>query len=257
MNSAPVRVLVVDDEALARATLRLLLQRDPEVELVGESPNGVDAVAKIRALAPDLVFLDIQMAKKTGFEVLAEIEEPRRPLLIFVTAYDAHALRAFEVQALDYLLKPFDDDRFARSLARGKDAVRQRHAHELARRLVAVFATAAAPSPAPERLAVKDGSRVRFIPVADLDWIEADDYYAKLHARGEIHLHRESLRDLEAQLDPRRFVRIHRSTIVNLERVKELRTLPSGEGLVLLQDGTELRLSRSRREQLCALLGLG
>lgn len=271
MDNAPIRALIADDELLARSTLRLLLGGDPDVDVVGESSSGADAIVKIRALAPDLVFLDIQMSNKTGFDVLAEIEPAERPAIIFVTAFDTHALRAFEVQALDYLLKPFDDERFARALDRAKTHIRQRRAHELARQIVAAFGqgppqapsagAAAAPGPAAaprylDRIAIKNGPNVSLLPAEQIDWIEAEDYYVQVHAGGEAHLLRESMRKMEAQLSPQRFVRIHRSVIVNIERVRKLRTLSNGEYSVVLKDGTELRLSRSRRDALCAMLGV-
>src|SRR6185503_12127267 len=177
----------------------------------------------------------------------------------------------FEVHALDYLLKPFDDDRFALALTRAKAHIRSLRAHDLARQLVAVLGSAPPRGPAPlpstppstppprpqGRIAIKSGARVSFLPVQEIDWIEAEDYYVELHAGGASHLIRESMRDMEAQLDPQKFVRIHRSTIVNLDRVKELRTLLGGEYAVVLADGTELKCSRSRRDHICALLGLG
>jgi two-component system LytT family response regulator len=272
LDNAGIRILLVDDEPLARGALRLLLRDDPEAAIVGEAGDGESALRKIRDLEPDLVFLDIQMARKTGFEVLAAIEEPRRPAVIFVTAFDAHALQAFEVQALDYLLKPFDDERFAKAFARAKTHIRQRRAHAIAEQLVAALGprprSAPPPSPSPlpanvpqaapgaDRIAIRSGGRVFFLPVGDIDWIAAEDYYVEVHAGKESHLVRESMRDMEARLDPRRFVRIHRSAIVNVERIREMRTVASGEYEVILSDGTELKLSRSRRDQICALLGI-
>ncbi len=273
-ENAPIRTLIVDDERLARATLRSLLDADPEIDVAGECKNGREAVASIRESAPDLVFLDVQMPGMDGFQVLERARPARMPAVVFVTAYDAHALRAFEVHALDYLLKPFDDERFDRALRRAKDHIRKGRVEDLTRRLVALFGAAAtpaltappaAPPPPPpaaqatpylDRIALKEGRRVTFLPVDEIDWIEAEDYYAEIHTRGRSHLLREPLRDLEARLDPRRFVRIHRSTIVNVARVRELQPLFHGEAAVILHDGTQLKLSRTRREPLLALLGL-
>ncbi len=267
MGPARLRVLIVDDEVLARTTLRILLGADAEVALVGECANGREAVSRIHELEPDLVLLDVQMPGMDGFEVLQEVDPECLPAVIFVTAYDAHALRAFEVHALDYLLKPFSDERFHRALARAKEHIRRGQVHALTRRLMDMLQAGealppAAPSPAEaapaplERIALKEAGRVTFIGVEDIDWIEADDYYVQLHVAGRSHLLREPLRELEARLPPRRFVRIHRSTIVNVSRVKGLHPLVHGEAEVILRDGTVLRLSRSRREQLLALLGI-
>jgi two-component system, LytTR family, response regulator len=273
MDSAPVRVLVVDDEPLARRTLLLLLSADPQVEVVGEAGNGARALEMIRELAPDLVFLDVQMPEMDGFAVLRALEAERAPAVVFVTAYDDHAVRAFDANAADYLLKPFDDERFARALARAKGRVGDRRVRELAVRLAGMLGGAplpalsqpprpqtpppAAPEPAAyaDRIVLKDAGRITFVETAAIDWIEADDYVVRLHAGAATHLLREPLRDLERRLDPRRFVRIHRSTIVNLRSVKELQPYFHGDYVVILRDGTRLRLSRSRREKLQALLG--
>jgi two-component system LytT family response regulator len=280
MESAPVRVLVVDDEPLARRTLVLLLSADPQVEVVGEAGNGAIAVQMICDLAPDLVFLDVQMPEMDGFGVLRALDAERAPAVVFVTAFDEHAVRAFDANAADYLLKPFDDERFARALARAKGRVGDRRVRELAVRLAGMLGgapvppsilpasappppPAPAPSPEPEpqpaayadRIVLRDAGRIMFVDTAAIDWIEAEDYVVRLHAGGATHLLREPLRDLERRLDPRRFFRIHRSTIVNLGSVKELQPYFHGDYVVILRDGTRLRLSRSRREQLQALLG--
>ena len=281
MESAPVRVLVVDDEPLARRTLALLLSADPEVEVVGEAGNGALAVQMIRDLAPDLVFLDVQMPEMDGFGVLRALDAERAPAVVFVTAFDEHAVRAFDANAADYLLKPFDDERFARALARAKGRVGDRRVRELAVRLAGMLGGApvppsipppasappppsvpsAPPGPEPppaayaDRIVLRDAGRITFVDTAAIDWIEAEDYVVRLHAGAATHLLREPLRDLERRLDPRRFFRIHRSTIVNLGSVKELQPYFHGDYVVILRDGTRLRLSRSRREQLQALLG--
>lgn len=259
----PIRALIVDDEPLARSTLRILLAADPEIFIAGEAGSGREAAAAIRREPPDLLFLDVQMPGMDGFGVLAEVDASRIGAIVFVTAFDTHAVRAFEVNALDYLLKPFDDERFHRALERAKAQIRRGRTEELARKLVAVLGKgppSSTPQPQPaahlQRIALKSSQRVSFLPVAEIDWIEAEDYYVEIHASGQSHLLRESMRDLEAQLDPAKFFRIHRSAIVNVTRIKEVRPLSHGEGLVVLHDGTELKVSRSRKEQLFALLGL-
>jgi two-component system LytT family response regulator len=255
----PIRTLIVDDEQMARASIRILLGDDPEIELIGECGSGVDAVSAITSRAPDLVFLDVHMPRMNGFEVLAAIGEHRPFVVVFVTAYDAYALEAFDVQALDYVLKPFDDRRFQRALDRAKDQIRHARIDHLANELVHVMGGGAAtdkpaaPEPV-ERIVIRDGGRTVFVPLAEIDWIEAADYYVQLHVGAKTYLHREPMRDLEARLDPRRFVRIHRSTIVAIDRVAELRPSAHGDHCVRLRDGTDLKLSRARRGRLRVLL---
>ena len=262
--TAPIRTLVVDDEPLARAGVRGLLADDAEVALVGECANGREAVASIRAHAPDLVLLDVQMPEVDGFGVVREIGAAAMPVVVFVTAFDQYALRAFEARALDYLLKPFSDERFHEALARAKEQVRQRRLGALSTQLAALLgvadgapaaavrAPAALGAAAPEpvaRLEVRLGGRRTFVAVADIDWIEASDYYVRLHTGGRSHLLRETLQELSARLDPRRFVRVHRSAMVAVDRVAELRTDGAGRHELLLRDGTRLPVSRTRREQ--------
>jgi two-component system LytT family response regulator len=260
-----LRTLIVDDEPLARRTIRNLLAEDPDVEVVGECGGGAEAVESIRRRPPDL-FLDIQMPGMDGFGVLEAVELERISAVIFVTAYDAYALKAFEVHALDYLLKPFTDERFREALARAKSHVELREARGLAESLraflrgrtgsedeTAVTTTAKRDSYL-TRFMVKVGGRVIFINPADVDWIEADNYYVKLHVGGRAHLLRLSMKELEERLDPKTFWRTHRSAIINLDRVKELHQHPGGEYVVVLRDGTELKLSRARRERLQELL---
>jgi two-component system, LytTR family, response regulator len=230
-----VRALIVDDEPLARDRIRDLLASDAEVEVAGECGDGVAAVEAIRALGPDLVFLDVQMPERGGFDVVAEIGTDRMPVVVFVTAYDDYALKAFEAHALDYILKPFDEARFRGALARAKAHVRA------ARGTRPRFLT---------RLMVKSGDRFVFVKDDEIDWIEADGNYVRLHATGGEHLLRETIRGLEARLDPERFLRIHRSTIVNLDRVREIHPLFHGEYRVVLSDGTKLTLSRGYRDRL-------
>ncbi|HEX7315539.1 MAG TPA: LytTR family DNA-binding domain-containing protein [Pyrinomonadaceae bacterium] len=261
-----IRTLIVDDEPLARRTIRALLADDPDVELLGECGGGAEAVESIRRRPPDLLFLDIQMPGMNGFDVLAQIELERISAVIFVTAYDAYALKAFEVHALDYLLKPFTDERFREALARAKSHVEMREARGLAESLRAFLrgragveeettvASTGRKGGYLTRFMVKSGGRVIFVNPSDVDWIEADNYYVKLHVGGRAHLLRLSMKELEERLDPKTFWRTHRSAIINLDRVKELHQHPSGEYVVVLRDGTELKLSRARRERLQELL---
>jgi two-component system LytT family response regulator len=256
--------MIVDDEPLARRAIRLLLKNDSEIEIVAESGSGPDAVKLIAQHSPELLFLDIQMPGMNGFDVLEKIDATRIPAIIFVTAFDQYALRAFEVHALDYLLKPFDDTRFEKALRQAKTQVEQQEINKLSRKLFAMLedreAEAGAAEPRAERskyltrLMIKSASRIFFLKVEEIDWIGAEDYYVKLHSGRKTHLLRESMNELEAKLDPEKFLRIHRSSIVNLDRVKELHAHFNGDYVVILQDGTELKLSRSRREQLQALL---
>ncbi|MFQ5568311.1 MAG: LytR/AlgR family response regulator transcription factor [Rhodothermales bacterium] len=262
-----IRTLIVDDEPLAREGIRVLLQRDRGVDIVGECDNGREAVAAIETLAPDLVFLDVQMPEMDGFEVLAHVHPDRMPVIVFVTAYDEHALRAFDVHALDYLLKPYKDERFLTALERAKTQIQQQNVNDLSRRLVAMLEqtpgrnqrSVAPPVPEDEpylaRLVVKAGGRVFFIKVEEIDWIEAADYYVRIHVGGKSHLLRETMTNLEQQLDPRKFLRIHRSTIVQLDRVVALEPYFHGDYVVLMQDGTQLKMSRRQRHKLETWLG--
>jgi two-component system, LytTR family, response regulator len=254
-----LRALIVDDEAVARRRIRRLLQREPDVTVVAEAADGRTAVQVIREQSPDVVFLDVQMPELDGFGVVAELGH-HPPTIVFVTAYDEYALRAFEVHALDYLLKPFDKTRFAAALERGKAQVRLGQSGGMEQRLMAFLRTVEdhRPSPRqplPERLVVKSAGRVSFVRVEELDWIEAAGNYVRLHVAKEDHLLRETLSGLEAKLDPRRFVRIHRSTIVNIDRIRQLQPAFHGDYVVQLHDGTELTLSRSCRDKLEEALG--
>ncbi|HEX8137193.1 MAG TPA: LytTR family DNA-binding domain-containing protein [Pyrinomonadaceae bacterium] len=259
--SAKIKTLIVDDEPLARRNLRALLKDDPEILIVGEAGSGPEALKAIRAQAPDLVFLDVQMPGMNGFEVLENLDGETLPAIVFVTAFDRYALKAFEVHALDYLLKPFDDSRFERALRQAKARLEQREIKQLSRKLLALLEERAAKLDAePERepylnrLMVKSAGRVYFLKVEEIDWIEADNYYAKLHTGRKAHLLRETMNDLETRLDPEKFLRIHRSAIVNLDRVREMHPHFNGDYIVVLEDGTQLKMSRSRREQIRAIL---
>ena len=252
------RVLIVDDEPLARERTRSLLEALPDIECVGECADGVSAVAAIRKDAPDIVLLDVQMPELDGFGVISELSDGRMPAVIFVTAYDRFALKAFEVHAVDYLLKPFDKERFVTAINRAIEQVKRQQAGELSQRLTALLADVRPEQSKPksiDRIAVKSSGRVVFVKVDEIDWIEAADNYVNLHVGSENHLHRETMAALESQLSPEKFMRISRSTIVNMDRIKELQPLFHGEYAVILRNGTKLTLSRSYREKLDQLMG--
>ena len=245
-----ISTLIVDDEPLARERLRVLLGADPEVEVAGECADGFEAEEAIRSLAPDLVFLDVQMPERDGFGVVEAVGVDRFPVVVFVTAYDQHALRAFEVHALDYLLKPFDEERFARTLARAKAQVRSVADGDVQRRVLSLVEELRARPAHLERVMVKTGGHLAFVRTDEIDWIKAEGNYVRLHAGGAAYMLRETISNLEAQLDPERFLRIPRSTIVNLDRVAEIHPLFHGEYRVVLRDGTKLTLSRGYRDRL-------
>jgi len=258
----PLRVLVVDDEPLARQRVRDLLDRAADVAVVGEAGTGRKAIEAIGTYALDVVFLDVQMPGLSGLDVVREVGPSNMPAVVFVTAFDQHALAAFDVAAVDYLLKPFDDARFAQALARARDAVRLREVDSLRDRLSALLGGPETPPPAPdkpaylERIAVEMRGQTKLVAVADLDYITSDGPYAELHAGVETFVLRERMQTLEERLDPARFVRIHRSTIVRIDRVEALLTAAGGDYSVRLTDGTRLRLSRSRREAFVRQLGI-
>src|ERR1051325_1273484 len=261
-----IRALIVDDELNARKGIRTLLARDPELEVVGECADGRAAVENIERLAPDLVLLDVQMPHKSGFEVLEAIDLERPPILIFITAWDSYALKAFEVSALDYLLKPFTDERFYQALERAKGQHRERRTAELSRGLLALLehqrregqSKAEPHAPRAEgplrRFFIKADGEINFVAAEEVDWLEAVGYYTKIHAGKRSHLLRGNLGQIEARLDPKEFARIHRSTVVNLKRVLRLKDWFNGECLVVLRDGTELKVSRRHRRRLESLL---
>jgi two-component system, LytTR family, response regulator len=241
-TTAKIRTLIVDDEPLARRNLSVLLRRDPQIEIVSECGSGAEALVEIRGARPDLLFLDVQMPECDGFDVLEMLGKDLPPAIVFVTAYDRYALRAFEAGALDYLLKPFDNARFDRVLDRAKQRLVSSKNKDTPAQL--------------ERLAIKSVGQVSFVKVSEIDWIEAADYYACLHVGSKTHLLRRSMAELEQELDPAAFSRIHRSTIVNLERVRGLKLGEDGEYDVLLEDGARLRLSQRYRKQLQSRLGM-
>jgi len=234
-----IRALIVDDEPLARSSVSAELRHDPDVTLVGECGSGEAALAQIRESRPDLVFLDVEMPECGGFDVLEMLGAEVPPAIIFITAYDKYAIQAFEVGALDYLLKPFDGARFELALQRAKERI----------------STYRAAPRAADRLAIKSIGGVVFVKVAEIDWIEAEDYYARLHAGGKTHLIRRSMADLEKDLQSFSFRRVHRSTIVNLARVRAIEINEIGEYDVRLSDGSTHRVSRSHRRALQAMLG--
>ncbi|MEW5929137.1 MAG: LytTR family DNA-binding domain-containing protein [Gemmatimonadota bacterium] len=265
-DGSQLRVLVVDDEPLGRQRLEDLLAREPGVELVASVGDGRAAVEAVRELRPDLLLLDVQMPGMSGLEVAREVGPEAMPVTVFVTAYDRYALRAFELAALDYLLKPFDDERFAAVFGRAREAVRMRRLGSVADRLVALLhgdvvpaGPSAPPVPPPEyleRIAVESRGRIRVLPVERIDYVTASGPYAELHVGGETHLIRERMAHLEERLDPRRFFRVHRSAIVQLDRVETVHSRPGGEYTVQLRGGVRLPVSRSRREELARRLGL-
>jgi two-component system LytT family response regulator len=233
-----IRALVIDDEPLARSNIVLLLRPHPNVEILGECGTALEGLSAIRTHKPDLVFLDVRMPEYDGFDILEMLGGDAPPAVVFVTAFDQYALKAFEAGALDYLLKPFNNARFERSLDRAIERIALRKN-----------------KPAPlDRVTIKNAGHVLFLPLADIDWIEAADYYVCLHVGSKTHLLRRSMNEMESDVDPARFCRIHRSTIVNLDRVRELRFDSAGEYEVMLEDATALKLSRRYRKELQARL---
>jgi two-component system, LytTR family, response regulator len=250
-----IRTLVVDDEPMARERILGLLSQESDVEVVGQCSDGVQAVSAIQQLAPELVFLDVQMPAVDGFGVIREVGADRMPMVVFVTAYDEYALQAFEVHALDYLLKPFGRDRLQQCLDHARHQRDRRRAGELGKSLLALVQDYRPDQKKQDRLVVKSGGRVYFVRTEEIDWVEAAGNYVRLHMKDQSHLFRETMNQMEARLDPQRFFRIHRSRIVNTERIRELQPWFNGEYVVVLHSGAQLRLSRSYREKLEERLG--
>jgi two-component system, LytTR family, response regulator len=251
-----ITALIVDDEPLARKFIRRMLEKHSAVEILGECGNGTEAVAAIREKKPDLVFLDVQMPEMDGFTALETLGAENLPQIVFVTAYEQYAIRAFEIHALDYLLKPFDQPRFDKAMSRVTEKFSDRELTRIEQKqIAALLENVRQKPPYLERLVVKTGGRIIFLKTAEVDWIQADDKYAHLHAGAKSHLVRQTLGALEAQLDPNKFIRIHRSAIVNVERIKELQPMFTGEHTVILQNGTKLTLSRSYKNKLFEVLG--
>lgn len=252
-----VRTLVADDEPLARKRLARLLEREPGVELVASCGSGPETVAAVQRHTPDLLFLDVQMPGLDGFGVLEALGPSTPRAVIFVTAFDTYAIQAFEASALDYLLKPFDAERLHRAFQRAELRLRQTDAEGAPAQLLQLLDGLNRQRVTAERLAIRADGRVYFVRVPDIDWIETAGNYVRLHTGKTTHLLRESLASLEGRLDAGRFLRIHRTTIANLERLKELQPWFSGEFIAILQDGTKLKVSRGYRDRVAKWLGEG
>jgi two-component system LytT family response regulator len=245
-----IKTIIVDDEALARGRLRQLLETETDIEIVSECSHGGEAVAAIKKESPQLVFLDVQMPELDGFGVLEKIRGEAMPVVVFVTAHDKFALKAFEVHAIDYLLKPFDKERFQAALKKARTHLKQSESSGLNERLSALLADLKPEARHPDRIAVKVSGRVLLVRTAEIDWVEAADNYLSLHIGSEAHLLRETMTGLEGRLDPKQFIRISRSTMVNVERIRELQPMFHGDYVVILRDGTKLNLSRGYRDKL-------
>jgi two-component system, LytTR family, response regulator len=249
-----IRVIIVDDEPLARDGVRLHLEGTEDVEIVGEAGSGEEAVSLIEAMRPDLMFLDVQMPGIDGFGVLEAVGPAQMPVTIFTTAYDEFAVRAFDAHAVDYILKPYDAERFRKALERGRESVRSRRRSRIDDSLGSLLEELRSRTQFVERLVVRSGGRIVILRIAEIDWIEAASNYVRLHAGGRDYLLRETMTALESKLDPAEFVRIHRSTIVRVDRIRELEPLFQGDYVVILTDGTRLTSSRGYRERLQELL---
>jgi two-component system, LytTR family, response regulator len=252
-----IRTIIVDDEALGRERIRTLLASDPEIEIVGECADGKQAISAVENTKPDLIFLDVQMPEVDGFGVIEAIAggSVQMPAVIFVTAHDQYAVRAFEVYALDYLLKSFDRERFQTALSRAKEQLRHSRGSNWNERIAGLLDDLQSRRKYLTRLVVRSGGRIFFLRVDEINWMEAADNYVRIHVGRESHLIRETLHALETSLDPAKFARIHRSTLVNVDRIRELKPLFHGDYLVTLIDGTELTLSRSFRQNLTGPFG--
>jgi two-component system LytT family response regulator len=249
-----IRALVIDDEAAARRRIRNLLSDIPDVDVVGEGEDGREAVTLIREHAPDLIFLDVQMPRMSGFDVIGEIASEHLPAIIFITAFDEFALRAFEVHALDYILKPFDRERFREAVEHAKALLKNKQTIELSLRLQGLLEELKTEVDYLNRVEVKSCGRTIFVPTEKIDWVKAADNYLELHVGKERHLVRETMGQLEKQLDPTKFARVHRSALVNIDRIKELRPLFNNDHVLILRDGTQLTASRTYYEKLLTLL---
>ena len=250
MSTRKLTTLIVDDEPLARERLLGLLSNESDIEVLGQCRDGEEAVSAIHERHPDLVLLDVEMPRMDGFEVIDTIGPERMPMVIFVTAYDQHAIKAFQVRALDYLLKPFDRDRFSDALQRARTQIESQTNGDLGKRLLALMKDMKRDAPKTDRLVVKSGGRLFFLRADEIDWIEAAGNYVRVHAGASSLLLHESLASLAERLDPTRFARIHRSTVVNLDRVREMQPWFHGDAVVVLRDGTKLDVSRTYRAAL-------
>jgi len=243
-----MRVLIVDDEPIARRGLRRLLEPEPGVEIVGEAASGTAAIEAIESLKPELVFLDIQMPEMDGLEVVATITPEKMPAVVFVTAYDKYAIDAFDLNAADYVLKPVDPERFGRALERVRQRLATGDRGDLEGRLMALLEQV---RPAQrERLVIRSAGKIQFVAIDDIDWINAEDNYVRIHAAGKTYLMRETVGGIEERLDPARFVRIRRSTIVRIDRIREIRPLMNGTFELMLEDGTRVTSARRFRESI-------
>jgi two-component system LytT family response regulator len=245
-----IRTLIVDDEQLARERLLSLLEGDPDIEIIGECSSGKEAIAAIKTESPDLVFLDVQMPEGDGFEVLESIDFHTMPIVVFVTAYDQYAIQAFDVHALDYLLKPFDQNRFERALIRAKSEVVLRNNTNVNQKLLSMLEHIESHKKNLDRILVKSSGKVFFLKFDEIDWVESAGNYVKLHVGTESHLLRETMSEMERKLGNDKFVRIHRTVIVNLDRIKELQPWFNGEYIVILNNGTKLTASRGYKKKL-------
>ena len=249
----PLTVLVVDDEPLAREGLRMLLAADPDVAMVHEARNGGEAVSAIREWRPDLVFLDVQMPELDGFGVVGEVGAAAMPPVVFVTAHDQYAIQAFEVNAIDYLLKPVTGERFGKALARVKARLGTKTGEDAGRQILSLLETIASPRRYWKRLAVRRQGKTVFVEIGDVDWVEADENYVQVHAGGSSHLLHVTMNALEKALDPELFLRVHRSVIVNVTRIRELQPANHGEYVITLSNGVRLQSGRLYHEKLKAL----
>lgn len=249
----PLTALLVDDEPLAREGLRMLLARDPDIADIHEAKDGRHGVEAIRALSPDLVFLDVQMPEMDGFEVVRQIGAEEMPALVFVTAHDRYAIQAFEISAIDYLLKPVTEERFAKALDRAKAHLKARNTDDASRRILSLLENISVPRQHVKRLAVRSAGKTVFVDVADIDWIEAAENYVQLHTGQTPRLLHVTMNTLEKSLDPGLFLRIHRSIIVNVTRVRELQPLMHGEYMLTLHNGVRLQSGRTYNEKLKSL----
>ena len=255
MTSPKIRVVVADDELLARKFIRRMLKQDPEVEVVAECSNGAEAVATIRKEKPDLVFLDVQMPEMDGFAVLDAVRLDHLPEIVFTTAYESYAIRAFELHALDYLLKPFDQVRFKAALKYAKERFHSQHEEDKRLQVGTLLESIRAQQEYLDRIIIRADGRITFLHTREIDWIEADDKYVHLHTGKSARMVRQTLAAIEGQLDPKKFLRVHRSAMVNVDRIKELQPLFNGEHSLILDDGTRLTLSRKYKDKLFELLG--
>ena len=267
MNARPLKAIVVDDENLARRGLKIRLDRIGGVDVIGECKNGREAIASISAEQPDVVFLDIQMPGMDGFDVVRELQADTMPMIVFVTAFDHYAVNAFDVHAVDYVLKPVEEDRLCAAITKVREQLEQRQASDRKQQLIELIMRITGKSETgidalvdaggktfPEKLTVRDGDEIIIVPVAEIDWVDAAGDYMCVHARGETHIMRITMKDLEKQLDPSLFQRIHRSTLININRIVKLISHINGEFFVILESGARLKMSRTYKDKVRQLI---